>query len=68
MRRMRRQTWSEFGDVHLHWEASMRVAVENSAALVCSVVPNGQIIKGIGLGRECRSLRGCDACRSYQSW
>jgi hypothetical protein len=40
MRRMRRQTWSWFGDVHFHGEALMRFTVENSSTLVRPVVPN----------------------------
>jgi len=63
MRWVRRQTWSQFGYVHFHWEAPMRFAVEDSSALVRSVVPNGQIIKGISLGRQGMRLRACNSGR-----
>jgi hypothetical protein len=68
MRRMRRQTRSQFGDMEFHREISMRFPVADNAALVGSVVSNRQVIKVISLGGQYGSLCSCDTCRSYQSW
>jgi hypothetical protein len=67
MRRMRREAWSQLGDVHLDWVATMRTAIKNRTSLVQPVGPNGQIIKVIGLGGESGSLGSCHT-RHGKGW